>query len=176
MSTSRRIDVHKIRLLQMRNPLWLIYKNYDEQTLARVLPAALLVHAKRMSYVLALDDRGYRIDSSDARGKGRLHELFLKMRSKKRSVGIPPPAKADMLAVDDFSRMLDGMHRKRVLIQSRRRRPDAEIVHLMRIPFWAVEQAPEFAHMIRALMQSFRLHEIFGTTEVVVDPRVSSDR
>jgi len=176
MSTSRRIDVHKIRLLQMRNPLWLIYKNFDEHTLNKVLPAAMLVHAKRMSYVLALNDRGYRIDASDARGRGRIHELFLKMRSKKRSVGIPPPAKADMLALDDFSAMLDGMHKKRALIQSRRRRPDSDIVHLMRIPFWAVEKNPEFSHMIRALMVSFGLHEIFGTTEVVLDPRVASDR
>lgn len=176
MSTSRRIDVHKIRLLQVRNPLWLIYKNYAETTLNRVLPAAMLVHQKRMAYVLALDDRGYRIDASDARGKGRMHELFLKMRSKKRSVGIPPPAKADMLAIDDFTRLLDGMHRKRQVIQMRRRRPDSDIVPLMRIPFWAVEEAPEFAHMIRALMVSFRLHEIFGTTEVVIDPRVASDR
>ena len=176
MSTSRRIDVHKIRLLQMRNPLWLIYKNYGEETLSRVMPAALLVHQKRMSYVLALDDRGYRIDSSDARGKGRMHEVFLKMRSKKRSVGIPPPAKADMLAIDDFSRLMDGMHRKRMLIQARRRRPDSAIVHLMKIPFWCVEEAAEYAHMVRALMLAFRLHEVFGTTEVVIDPRVASDR
>ncbi|HTE06415.1 MAG TPA: glycosyltransferase family 2 protein, partial [Planctomycetota bacterium] len=83
MSTSRRIDVHKIRLLQMRNPLWLIYKNYEEAVLQRVLPAALLVHQKRMAYVLHLDDRGYRIDARDARGRGRLHEVFLKMRASK---------------------------------------------------------------------------------------------
>jgi hypothetical protein len=39
-----------------------------------------------------------------------------------------------------------------------------------------VETHPEFAHMIRALMESFRLDEIFGTTEVVIDPRVASER
>jgi len=176
MSTSRRIDVHKIRLLQMRNPLWLIYKNYEEPVLQRVLPAALLVHQKRMAYVLHLDDRGYRIDARDARGRGRMHELFLKMRASKRSVGIPPPAKADMLAINDFSRLLDAMSAKRLDIQTRRKRPDREILPMFRIPFWAVEQAPEFANMIRALMESFRLHEIFGTREVVIDPRLASDR
>ena len=176
MSTSRRIDVHKIRLLQMRNPLWVIYKNFSEPILDKVLPAAMLVHQKRMSYVLQLDDRGYRIDASDARGRGKLHEIFLKMRANKRSVGIPPPAKADMLAMNDFTMLLDGMHAKRKAIQARRRRDDSEIVKLMRIPFWAVEEAPEFAHMIRALMLAFNLHEIFGTTEVVIDPRVASDR
>jgi len=176
MSTSRRIDVHKIRLLQMRNPLWVIYKNFSDRVLDKVLPAAMLVHQKRMSYVLQLDDRGYRIDASDARGRGRLHEGFLKLRANKRSVGIPPPAKADMLAMNDFTMLLDGMHAKRRAIQSRRLRPDEEIIKLMRIPFWAVEEAPEFAHMIRALMLAFGLHEIFGTTEVVVDPRVASDR
>ena len=176
MSTSRRIDVHKIRLLQMRNPLWVIYKNFSEPILDKVLPAAMLVHQKRMSYVLQLDDRGYRIDASDARGRGKLHEVFLKMRANKRSVGIPPPAKADMLAMNDFTMLLDGMHAKRKAIQARRLRDDSEIVKLMRIPFWAVEEAPEFAHMIRALMLAFNLHEIFGTTEVVIDPRVASDR
>lgn len=176
MSTSRRIDVHKIRLLQMRNPLWVIYKNFSDPILDKVLPAAMLVHQKRMSYVLQLDDRGYRIDASDARGKGKLHEIFLKMRANKRSVGIPPPAKADMLAMNDFTMLLDGMHAKRKAIQARRLRDDSEIVKLMRIPFWAVEEAPEFAHMIRALMLAFNLHEIFGTTEVVIDPRVASDR
>jgi GT2 family glycosyltransferase len=176
MSTSRRIEIHKIRLLQMRNPLWVIYKNFSERVLDKVLPAAMLVHQKRMSYVLKLDDRGYRIDSSDARGRGRLHEIFLKLRANKRSVGIPPPAKADMLAMNDFTMLLDGMHAKRRAIQARRLRPDDEIVKLMRIPFWAVEEAPEFSHMIRALMLAFGLHEIFGTTEVVVDPRIASDR
>jgi hypothetical protein len=176
MSTSRRIDVHKIRLLQMRNPLWLIYKNYEDPVLQRVLPAALLVHQKRMAYVLRLDDHGYRIDARDARGRGRVHEVFLKMRASKRSVGIPPPAKADMLAIDDFSTLFDAMAAKRRTIQKRRRRPDSQIVPLFRIPFWAVEDSPEFAHMIRALMDGFRLHEIFGTREVVIDPRLASDR
>jgi len=176
MSTSRRIDVHKIRLLQMRNPLWLIYKNYQESVLQKVLPAALLVHQKRMAYVLHLDDAGYRIDARDARGKGRMHEIFLKMRASKRSVGIPRPAKADMLAINDFSTQLDAMASKRKDIQKRRRRSDSEIVKLFRIPFWAVEEAPEFANMIRALMDSFRLHEVFGTREVVLDPRTASDR
>ena len=176
MSTSRRIDVHKIRLLQMRNPLWLIYKNYEEHVLQRVLPAALLVHQKRMSYVLHLDDVGYRIDAADARGKGRLHEVLLKARASKRSVGIPPPAKADMLAVNDFTQLLDGAAEKRRRIQSRRRRPDSEILPMFRIPFWAVENSAEYAHMIRALMEAFRLDEIFGTSEVVMDPRVASER
>ncbi|HTE06895.1 MAG TPA: hypothetical protein VK824_11920, partial [Planctomycetota bacterium] len=94
----------------------------------------------------------------------------------KRSVGIPPPAKADMLAINDFSRLLDAMSAKRQDIQSRRRRPDREILPMFKIPFWAVEQAPEFANMIRALMESFRLNEIFGTREVVIDPRTASER
>jgi GT2 family glycosyltransferase len=176
MSTSRRIDVHKIRLLQMRNPLWVIYKNYEERVLHRVLPAAMLVHQKRMAYVLRLDDVGYRIDARDARGKGRVHEIFLKMRASKRSVGIPPPAKADMLAIHDFTSLLDGMADKRRSIQKRRKRADSEILPMFRIPFWAVEESPEFSHMIRALMENFGLDEIFGTTEVVVDPRIASDR
>lgn len=176
MSTSRRIDVHKIRLLQMRNPLWLICKNYEEAVLHRVLPAAMLVHQKRMSYVLALDDTGYRIDARDARGRGRIHEVFLKLRANKRSVGIPPPAKADMLAINDFTMMIDAMAAKRRDIQDRRRRPDSEILPMFKIPFWAVEEAPEFSHMMRALMETFQLSDIFGTTEVVVDPRIASDR
>lgn len=176
MSTSRRIDVHKIRLLQMRNPLWLIYKNYQESVLEKVLPAALLVHQKRTAYVLQLDDAGYRIDARDARGRGRMHELFLKMRASKRAVGIPRPAKADMLAINDFSTQLDAMASKRRDIQKRRKRPDSEIVKLFRIPFWAVEEAPEFAHLIRSLMATFRLHEVFGTREIVLDPRLASDR
>lgn len=176
MSTSRRIDVHKIRLLQMRNPLWLIYKNYGQEVLDRVLPAAMLIHSKRTSYVLALNDQGYRIDQYDARKKGWLHQVRLKMRARKRSVGIPPPAKADMLAVNDFSTLLDAMASKRRDIQRRRRRPDHEILPLFRIPFWAVETAPEFAHLMRGLIEAFGLDEIFGTTEVVTDPRVASDR
>ena len=176
MSTSRRIDVHKIRLLQMRNPLWVVYKNYEEAVLNRVLPATLLVHEKRMHYVLALDDAGYRIGAGDAKGKGRVHQTMLKMRASKKSVGIPPPAKADMLALSDFMGLIDLMADKRKDIQQRRKRSDAEIVKLFRIPFWAVETHPEFSHMIRGLMEAFRLHEIFGTREVVADPRVASDR
>ncbi len=176
MATSRRIEVHKIRLLQMRNPLWLIYKNYEDPVLQRVLPAALLVHQKRMAYVLHLDDRGYRISAEDVRGRSRMADVLRKMRASKRSVGIPPPAKADMLAVNDFTSLLDGVAAKRKVIQARRRRPDSEIVPLFRIPFWAVEEAPEFAHMIRALVEAFRLDEIFGTAEIVIDPRTASER
>jgi hypothetical protein len=81
-----------------------------------------------------------------------------------------------MLAIDDFSTLFDAMAAKRRAIQRRRRRPDSQIVPLFRIPFWAVEDSAEFAHMIRALMDGFRLHEIFGTREVVIDPRLASDR
>jgi hypothetical protein len=81
-----------------------------------------------------------------------------------------------MLAINDFSRLIDAMASKRQRIQSARKRPDREILPMFRIPFWAVEEAPEFSNLIRALMESFRLHEIFGTREVVIDPRLASDR
>jgi GT2 family glycosyltransferase len=176
MATSRRIAIHKVRLLQVRNPLWLIYKNYEQAVLDRVLPAALLVHQKRTASFVSLDDHGYRIGGQDGQAGGKLHEWRLKLRAGRRSIGITPLAKADMLAIDDFSTKLDAMTEKRRSIQSRRKRPDAEILSLFRIPFWAVQADLGFVHMLRAVIEGFRLPEIFGTREIIVDPRVAIDR
>jgi GT2 family glycosyltransferase len=176
MATSRRIATQKVRLLQVRNPLWLIYKNYEQAVLDRVLPAALLVHQRRTASFLPLDDDGYRIDAQDGRARGTLHEWRLKLRAGTRSIGITPLAKADMLAIDDFSTKLGAMTDKRRSIQSRRKRPDAEILRLFRIPFWAVQSDPAFVHIFNAVVEGFGLPEIFGTREIVVDPRVAIDR
>jgi hypothetical protein len=172
-ATSRRIDVHKIRLLQTRNPLWLIYKNYEAATLARILPAALLVHQKRTALMMRTHVGEYRIGGTDGHHGGTVVELLLKVRAARRSVAISPLVTADLLAIDDFSTRLESMAEKRRTIQSRRKRSDADIVKLFRIPFWAVNPDPDFVAMFHAVIEAFQLREVFGAHDIVTDPQAA---
>ncbi len=81
-ATSARVDVHRIRLLQIRNPLCAIFKNYAAENLARALPAALLLTLRRTRYLLALDPAEFSLGENRGLERGLLAALRVRARAK----------------------------------------------------------------------------------------------
>ena len=138
-----------------RNALFTLYKNYDDERLARVLPGALALTVRR----------GVARGSDDARA------LDL-------AAGVPPeePPTAEVsretlagaYAVHDFVERLPELHADRRRIQSARRRGDAELLPLFRDPLEPAFADAGFLAAYRGVMEAFGIEEAFGARRRVV--------
>ena len=111
-----RIDPSRKALMQERNALLSLYKNYEEENLRRVLPAAILLVLQRGWSHSRISPGRYRIGAVDERDS--------------EPETLSPTHAAHLLAVDGFLRELDRAHGKRLAIQRERARPDREILSL----------------------------------------------
>ncbi|MHC4941740.1 MAG: glycosyltransferase family 2 protein [Planctomycetota bacterium] len=161
--TSRLIDVHKIRVLYIRNPLYTIFKNYGHENLVKILSPSILLTLKRTVYLLQLTDRGYRMKGNEAFARGPLAEKMVKVKVGLSRVKVPRAGLADLVALNDFTDNFKRMQGKREKIQAARRRPDAEILPLFGNPFWAVETPEEYGEALHLMKDFFGLSEIFDS-------------
>lgn len=118
-ATGSKLPAHQLRVLYERNALATVIKNYDEANLARVLPAALLLAAERALVYGQVDRRSYR---AWARGGEE--------RDQVARTGV-----SHLVALADIAERIDSLWAKRAAVQSRRRRPDREILGLLGAPF-----------------------------------------
>lgn len=160
-ATSRRVDVHRIRLLQIRNPLFSIFKNYDDENMKRALPAALLLTLRRTKYLLALDENEFTMRGNRGLETGFFADLQVRGRAKFATANVRMAGLADVLAINEFSTMLPVLEKKRRWIQSHRKRSDAEVLKLFREPFWTAETTGDYADLQRALIETFGLDALF---------------
>lgn len=159
--TSRLIGIHKIRLLYIRNPLYMIFKNYNQENLLKTLPAALLLSMKRAQYLLPLTDGEYRIDGRETRVKGFLGEKVVKAKTALTQAKVTRAGLADVLALCDFTDNFQRVLEKRKVIQAARKRDDSEILPMFKNPFWAVEEPPEFGEALDLMAEFFGFSGIF---------------
>jgi GT2 family glycosyltransferase/glycosyltransferase involved in cell wall biosynthesis len=130
-----------------RNALFTIFKNYDDDNLQAVLPAALTLTIGR----------------SCARGgdDNRMLEI------KDRPADDPPYASvnkqtlAGTFAVDQFFTRLDELGASRRELQAARRRPDAEILPLFRVPFRANSELRLFLEQYATAVEAFGVETRF---------------
>jgi GT2 family glycosyltransferase/glycosyltransferase involved in cell wall biosynthesis len=131
-----------------RNALFTIYKNYDDENLARVLPAALAL-AIRRGIVLGGDD-AHSLDlarsASDDGDRQLAHKQTL----------------AAAYAVDGFVEHLDDLRRDREALQARRRRTDGEIVRLFRLPMHPNIGDPAFVTAFDSAVAAFDVGAVFS--------------
>ncbi len=160
-ATSGRVDVHRIRLLQIRNPLYTIFKNYDDENLKRALPAALLLTLRRTKYLLSLDEADFTMHGNRGLKTGRFANLKVRGQAKLQSASVRMAGLADILAINDFATHLPPLIQKRKWIQSHRKRTDAEITKLFKDPFWVAEKAEDFGDLQQELVKLFGLDELF---------------
>jgi GT2 family glycosyltransferase len=174
-STSRRVPIERLRLLQVRNPLLACVKNYSDANLRTLLAPALALAVRRAILHTGLyDTSAYRIESVEELGSGRGLSLLLERltgksggRDKLRRVGI-----ADLLAIDDLLGNWKHWLARRAEVQGRRRRSDEEIFRLFLRPLWCIEPEPQYKELHDGLVDFFGIGRLFeGLTTLHEDPR-----
>lgn len=161
-ATARTFGFERIRLLQIRNPLLSILKNYEEEAFRRVLPVALLLTVQRTTYLAGLPEDSFRIEKSSPRGRTGFREFMRRaIEGFDDRLLVPKIAMADLIALHDFGRMMPAFLAKRREIQERRQRRDRELRDLFHDPFWAVEPPSEYAELQRLLVEYFGIADLF---------------
>ncbi len=172
-ATSLKIPIHRVRVLHIRNPLQMIYKNYGDEALGRILSVALLLTMRRTWYLAGVEDRDFRIGDVVAPASAKRSVFSRRERSRgeyEESMTIRKLGVSDLVALNDIVAGAAGLREKREQIQSRRRRPDEEILPLFLDPFRCAEGAPEYAEFQDELCASFGIRDLFAPA--ATPPRV----
>jgi GT2 family glycosyltransferase len=173
-ATSRTFPPETIRLLQMRNPVYSCFKNYDDEHMRAVLPAIVALSVRRMLLISGIpSDRPFRIEYASAERTGAIGKLISKaLEAFNPEITIRRAAAADLIAINDFLGNWDHWIERRADVQSRRRRPDAEIFRLFLKPMWCVEEEPAYRRLQAGLCRFLGLDELFqGLTVPGDEPR-----
>ena len=129
----------RLRLYE-RNALMMIYKNYEDETLARVLPVAIALAAARACTYTPLDPG-----------------TFAFGQPIPDRIGLSPRTIAHLIGLEDFASRLPALAKKRTEIQRCRRRSDAELLPLFMDPLRLHELGPVYEQLARTLMAEFEI-------------------
>ncbi len=174
-STSRRVPIERLRLLQIRNPLLACVKNYSDDNLRTVLGPALALAVRRAFLHMGLPSSdAYRIELVDALGSGRgLSRLVERATGKAdgkqavRRVGM-----ADLVGINDLLGNWRHWMERRAEVQRRRRRSDEEIFQLFLRPLWCIEPEMHYQMLHQGLVDFFGIDRLFeGLTTLHEDPQ-----
>jgi GT2 family glycosyltransferase len=171
-STSRRLPVEMVRLLQVRNPQLACFKNYDDAHLRQILPAMLALAVRRMFLNAGMgDQKPFRIEHARMSMPGPLDPLLNKLRKVRGTVDLGRVAAADLLGMNDLLGNFAHWRRRREEVQARRRRPDSEIFRLFLRPEWCIEGEGPYQELQQGLSELFGIEELFaGLTEPGSEP------
>jgi len=176
-ATATRVPIHRLRVFHIRNPLRMIVKNMGDDALARILPAALLLTARRTASFARLDRADFDVNAPVAAqdgkpsggvlsrlfsGAGRTGDAALPKAGPYEQMPFPKVAVADLLAVNDLLEGWDGLWSARSDVQSRRRRDDRDILPLFVDPFRPAEPDPAYRSLQSRLVDAFRIRELFA--------------
>ncbi len=132
-----------------RNALFTIFKNYDEEHLRKVLPAALLLGIRRR-LVTGGDD-------PDA--------LDLELRptgDDTDRIDVAKETIAGPYAIDAFCRALPELVASRQRVQAKRRRADHEISRLFKLPLFPNIGDPGFVHAFDTVVDALGIRAAFA--------------
>ena len=173
-STSGRVPVERLRLLQIRNPQLACVKNYDDENLRRVLPAMLGLAARRAFLSSDLPDlERYRIEAMETLGGNGAGPRFLrKLRKTSQSHDdMGRIAIADLVGMNDLLGRWEHWMERRKAVQDRRTRPDSEILPLFLRPMWCIEGEPAYRELHSGLSEFLGLDDLFaGLTTMNDEP------
>ena len=195
-STARKYLGGKHLFLCERNALYTIYKNYSEENLQRVLPAALilLVHRALLhTDVFSLDfpvETAAKLkeaespeirhrESGPAKAIRMLRELGVKdtIKRARLSSAIKTMKKEGMYPVSEeglsilsalphFVSNLDNLNRKRNLVQANRKKSDSEIFSLFEEPFRPLPDNTDFERLIKTVSENFGIDTMFESQDL----------
>lgn len=150
-----------------RNSLWTIYKNLDDSSLSRALPAALLLSAERARILakpnIALQDKGLR--------NRVLQNVEGLLRSSSRAIPVASEGIEHLEALSGFAEDASVLLEKRRQVQSRRTVHDNQLLQsdLFPAPFrlWAYNDE-HYAALRTGGYEEYRAKviELFGVAEL----------
>lgn len=146
--TAGRIAFTQRLRLYERNALAMIFKNYEDETLRRVLPAAIALTLRRGLVHSGIDASRF------AFGAPRTSTIDVTARTV-----------VYLLALEDFGRQLPALAAKRADIQRRRRRTDLELAPLFGEPFH-LHEGGRYEEIAAALIRDFEIAPRFGAAGV----------
>ncbi|HZJ27773.1 MAG TPA: glycosyltransferase [Acidimicrobiia bacterium] len=141
-----------------RNALFTIYKNYNDENLARALPAALMLAVRRGVTLGGVDTHA--LDLARRAGADRADDATEMAAAK--------PALASFFAVDAFVEEIRGLAATRAELQSARRRTDAEIVRMFRLPLHPNIGDPHFVEAFDDVVEAFDVPAVFTERRRIV--------
>ncbi len=164
-STSGRVPVSRLRVLQVRNPQLACIKNYGDDLLKRVLPVMQgLAFRRGFSKMELADDQAYRIEAMDTLGRDTVRSRFVNKLKKRVDShdAVNRIAVADFVAMNDVFGRWDHWMARRNEIQSRRKRPDEEIIPLFLDPLWCIEGDQAYGQLQEGMAKLYGLDELFA--------------
>ncbi len=138
-----------------RNALFTIYKNYDAENLALMLPAAMAL-AIRRGVALGRNDP-HALDLE----RGVVDEHADEITVSKQTI-------APAYAIDAFVEALPGLHATRLALQQERRRTDAEIMRMFRLPLHPNIDHPYFLEGFTATTKAFGVERPFSSRRKII--------
>ncbi|MGM0365703.1 MAG: glycosyltransferase [Actinomycetota bacterium] len=153
--TSASFSEDKLRFLKERNSLFSVFKNYDDDNLARALAATWGNVFNRLFVDIKFDYQSYYQLSAE---EGKLEE---ELERQAESVSIGKEPLSSLMAVKDFFENLPRLLEKREKIQSVRRRDDKAIFSYFKGQFLAVSPDPQYQQNQINLLKSTGLYQMF---------------
>ncbi len=159
-ATASTMYPYQTYLLYERNALMMIIKNYDDEHLRQVLAPALLLLIQRTILDIGTVDRA----DFDLRKRNDT-EIYPYMQVPKSTISA-------LLAVDDIIKILPRIYDRRKQIQAMRRRPDRDILPLLRTPLSAnFGSAYTYNTTFEHVIKHFEVTDMFAnipTTRVLI--------
>jgi GT2 family glycosyltransferase/glycosyltransferase involved in cell wall biosynthesis len=131
-----------------RNALATLYKNFSDETLAGVLPAAIALTVRRATARGELDPTQLEIVNRPA-------------APEPDTVAVPRTTLAGVLAVDQFVELLPSLAKSRKAEQAARVRSDADLIPLMRKAMEPAFPLPRYLAAHEVLVDVFGIEEVF---------------
>jgi GT2 family glycosyltransferase len=168
--TSKRLPQASVRLVMIRNSLLACVKNYDDANLERVLPVILALATRRAHIAAGLDGdaesaarKVLRIENAGADALAPSGSRSL----EDQTVAIRALGAADLVAIDDLLGRWEHWMRRRLEVQTRRRKHDYEIFPMFLDPLACVEADSAYHALQSGLTARYRIPEMFAAR---VDP------
>ncbi|MFZ3387221.1 MAG: glycosyltransferase family 2 protein, partial [Candidatus Hydromicrobium sp.] len=148
--TSKEFSEDKLRFLKERNSLYSIFKNYDDNNLARVLSGSLANIFSRIFVDFKFDYKSY----YDLSGSTNDQKKFSPQVMQDEPL-------SSLMAVKNFLDELPELARKRQNIQEKRKRDDKAIFSYFKGQFLAVSPDPDYQKKQINILQSLGIYKIF---------------
>ena len=163
-STSRRLPVEMVRLIQVRNPVLSCFKNYDDEHLRQVMPAILSLFVRRMWMNSGLHEKDaeFRIEHATNPASSMFRRMLDKAQARfDETIDFRRIGAADLVAINDLLGNWDHWMERRRGVQALRRRPDSEIFALFQKPFWCIEGERGYVELQKGLVAFHGLDRLF---------------